>query len=595
MLRTTFLGVVLCLGCASAETSPRPVKNVLVLLGDDPSLPTVAQLYNAIQATLKARDPSAVNVYVESLDVSRFGAADYPPQVAQWYRQKYRSVRPDVIVAVALHALTFLLNQRANLWPGIPILAGAITPHQLGGLQLPSDVTPVVMNLQYERTLDLARALFPRTRRVAAVYGSAPRDKADLRQLQELEAKTRDSLEWSYLTGLTTAELKRRLAELPDQTVVLWSIATADSAGRSFIPAFESVAALAPSSSAPVFGVYATYLGTGMVGGVTFDAAVSGREVAEAARSALGLPPSSTLPFAKGGVGPTQLDWNQLRRWGIPENRLPPGSRILFREPSLLETHRELVIVTSVGMVILTALVVFLAGERRRLAAAQVQLKGQAEELRHLTAALIMAQEEERSRIARELHDDINQRLALLAIETRQLHQQAGAASFAPQLEELSSTVSSLSTDVHRLAHGLHPAKLDLLGLLPAVKRHCQEVARQSGIAVELTGGRLPDDLSRDTSLCLYRVVQESLANVVRHSGSKRASVDLRTVDGIVALTIADHGRGFDPSSVGVDHGMGIVSMRERLRLVNGVISIQSRPDAGTEVKAEVPAKAGRP
>lgn len=112
---------------------------------------------------------------------------------------------------------------------------------------------------------------------------------------------------------------------------------------------------------------------------------------------------------------------------------------------------------------------------------------------------------------------------------------------------------------------------------------------------MELTGGHLPDDLSRDTSLCLYRVVQESLANVVRHSGSKRASVDLRAVNGAVAVTIADQGRGFDPGSVGVDHGMGILSMRERLRLVNGVISIQSRPDAGTEVKAEVPAKVGRP
>jgi signal transduction histidine kinase len=589
------LGAALCVAYAGAEVPLHEVKNVLILLGDDPSLPAVAQYYNAIQATLKASDPSAVNVYVESLDVTRFRGADYPPQVVQWYRQKYRSVRPNVIVTVTLASLTFMLNQRANLWPGVPILAGAITSHQIGGLQLPADVKPVLIDLQYEQTLKLARTLFPRTRHVVAVYGSAPRDKADLRQLQEVEAKTGDRLEWSYLTGLSAAEYKSRLAGLPDQTIVLWSIATADSAGRSFVPAFESVAALAPSSSAPVFGVYATYLGAGMLGGVTLDAPAAGREIAEAARSALGLPPSSTLPFARGGVGPTQLDWNQLRKWGIPENRLPHGSKILFREPSLLEAHRELVISASVAMVILAALVVFLSLERRRLAAAQRELNRQAQELRGLSAALIMAQEEERSRIARELHDDINQRLALLAIETRQLRQQAGAASIAPRLEELSVAVAGLSTDVHSLAYGLHPAKLDLLGLLPAVKRHCQEVERHSGIAVELTGGNLPGDLSRDISLCLYRVVQESLANVVRHSGSQRASVDLRMVDGIVVVTIADNGVGFDPGSAGSSHGLGILSMRERLRLVNGAISIKLLPDAGTEVKATVPVEVARP
>jgi len=245
------------------------------------------------------------------------------------------------------------------------------------------------------------------------------------------------------------------------------------------------------------------------------------------------------------------------------------------------------VIATSIALLILTVLVVFLLVERRQLAAAQVRLKGLTEELRHLSGALITAQEEERTRIARELHDDINQRLALLAIETRELNQQEGAAEIAPQLDEIAEAVTGLSADVHSLAHGLHPAKLDLLGLLPAVKRHCQEVTRMNGIVVDLTAGELPDGIPRDISLCLYRVVQESLANVVRHSGSTHAAVDLRAVNGTIAVTIADDGCGFDPA-VSMDHGMGIVSMRERLRMVNGSISIRPLPGAGTEVKATV-------
>jgi len=589
------LAVALWVGCAGAEVRPREAKNVIVLLSDNLSLPVVAQAWYAIHAHLKAPDPSAVNVYLESLDVSRFGNADYPSQVARWYRQKYHSIRPDVIVTVTVPALRFMLNQRNDLWPGIPIVAGAVTSDQIGSISLPADVTPVFMNLPYERTLEAALSLFPQTRRVVALSGSSPRDQADLPQLRELEAKTRHRLQWSYLTGLSADEFKSRLGRLPDQTIVLWSIVTTDSTGRSFFPASQAGIALAPFSSAPVFGVYPTLLGAGSVGGVMMDPAVTGRDIAETARGVIGLPPSSPLPLAKAGMGPPTFDWKQLQRWGVAARRLPPGSNVLFRPPSLLETHREVVIAVAIALLILTALVAFLSQERRRLAASQAHLRGLADALRHLSGALMMAQEAERARIARELHDDISQRLVLLSIETRQLLQQGGAAALVPRLEALSLAVDGISNDIRALAHGLHPAKLDLLGLLPAVKRHCQEVERQSGITVELTGGDLPDNLSRDTSLCLYRVIQESLANVVRHSGSKRASVDLRAADGAVALTIADDGRGFDPAIVALNHGMGLVSMRERLRLVDGAMSIQSRPDAGTEIKARVPAKVGQP
>jgi len=593
-LGKAILAFAVCVWCAPAEAPPRGAKNVVVLLGDDLSLAVVAQIWNATFAHLKAPDPSAVNVYLESLDVPRFGTADYPSQVAQWYRVKYRSVRPDVIVTVGVPALTFMLQRRGDLWAGIPMVAGGINSHQIGGIPLPRDVTPVFFNLPYERTLDFALALFPRTQNVVAVSGSAPRDQADLPQLRELEAKTRDRLKWSYLTGLSADEFKSRLERLPDQTIVLWSIVTMDSAGRSFFPAFKAGIALAPSSSAPVFGIYPTLLGAGSVGGVMMDPVATGREIAETARAAIGLPLSSTASLARAGMAPPTFDWRQLQRWDVAKSRLPPGSIILFRQPSLLETHREVVIAATIALLLLNALVLFLSLERRRLAAAQVQLRIQADELRNLSGALIVAQEEERTRIARELHDDISQRLVLLSIEARQISQQACAASLTPQLGELMSTLAGLSIDVHRLAHGLHPAKLDLLGLLPAVKRYCQEVERQSGVVVELTGGDIPGNLSRETSLCLYRVIQESLANVVRHSGSKRASVDLRTVDGAVALTIADDGRGFDTAIVAVEHGMGFVSMRERLRLVNGAISIQSRPDAGTEIRAMVPAEVER-
>jgi signal transduction histidine kinase len=211
--------------------------------------------------------------------------------------------------------------------------------------------------------------------------------------------------------------------------------------------------------------------------------------------------------------------------------------------------------------------------------------------LRELGGRLIGSQEDERRRIARELHDDFNQRLSLLSVELEQASQQLpeSPARVRELMQDLSNRTQELSTDVHRLSHRLHPAKLELLGLVAAVKSFCKELSRQEGARIEFTHRKVPTSIPEDVALCIYRIVQEALRNVVKHSGTGEARVELTGGRDAIRLQVSDSGVGFKPDSVKASGGLGLVSMRERLRLVGGEFSIESQPSRGTRVDIRVP------
>ena len=208
-----------------------------------------------------------------------------------------------------------------------------------------------------------------------------------------------------------------------------------------------------------------------------------------------------------------------------------------------------------------------------------------------LGGKLISAQEEERSRLARELHDNLSQRMALLAIEIEQVAQlvSPSAPEISSGFRELLTRVQEVSSEIHRLSHELHPSKLDRLGLAAASKSLCKEVSRQQGVHVKCDFKNVPDALPRNVSLCLYRIIQESLQNVIKHSGASNATVELHGSPSEIRLHINDHGVGFNPDSAGRKGGLGLLSMRERLRLVGGSISIRSKPSSGTRIDVTVP------
>jgi PAS domain S-box-containing protein len=213
------------------------------------------------------------------------------------------------------------------------------------------------------------------------------------------------------------------------------------------------------------------------------------------------------------------------------------------------------------------------------------------EALAGVSRKLIEVQERERTRIARDLHDDIAQRLALLAIDIDEFQQSLPGCSSEvfTRLDALRKQTSQLATDVQAISHGLHSSKLEYLGIVAAMKGFCIEFAEKHQFEIDFKARHLPDAVTSETSICLFRVLQEALQNAAKHSGVRYFEVELSRTSKEIQLTIADQGAGFDPKGALNGCGLGLTSMQERLRLINGSLSIKSRPGRGTRVYARVP------
>ena len=213
--------------------------------------------------------------------------------------------------------------------------------------------------------------------------------------------------------------------------------------------------------------------------------------------------------------------------------------------------------------------------------------------LANVSRKLIEAQEQERARIGRELHDDIGQRLALLAAELQQLQDNPlMLPEVRSRMDELEKQISEIASDIQLLSHELHSAKLHYLGLAGAVRGFCREFSEKQKLEVDVQTDALPA-LSPDISLCLFRVLQEALHNSAKHSGVRHFEVRLWGTGDEVHLTVKDSGVGFDRERAKLGQGLGLVSMEERLKLVNGSFTIESQPGGGATIHARVPVERG--
>lgn len=209
---------------------------------------------------------------------------------------------------------------------------------------------------------------------------------------------------------------------------------------------------------------------------------------------------------------------------------------------------------------------------------------------------LIEAHEEERTWLARELHDDINQRIALLAVELGNLERapRVSAAGMHRRLKELRNRIADLGKDVQALSHHLHSSKLEYLGLEEAAAGFCKELSEQQNVEIDFTAEDIPRTTPREVSVCLFRVLQEALQNAVKHSGVKHFTVELYGNPNEISLAVSDLGVGFNPEEAKDSSGLGLISMRERLHLVNGELSIESESNRGTTFRARVPLASGQ-
>jgi signal transduction histidine kinase len=582
--------VALCVLVSCSVTSAAQTKRVLVVYPTSDGQPGTLRFQESLRLGLMNSPTDHIEVFNEYLDSTRFPDELYQSRLADFLRTKYLGREPDVIIPALAPALDFVLKYRDKLFPGVPVVFGAIDKHEVEARTLGKGVLGIPMTVDLESTLDLALRLHQDTRRVVVVAGKSRLDAYWADEARRAFRRYETKMDFVYLTGLPLNDLLREVANLPDHSVVYYLHVLEDGLGNAYIPA-EVARRISAAANAPVYGHYSTYIGDGIVGGCIARFENEGAKAADVAFRVLAGQEPENISLSGTTKNPIVVDWSQLKRWGIGEERLPPETIILNKPPNFWDLYKWQVI-GAIAVCAAEALLIvglLLAHVNRRRAEAGLR-EGQLE-LRKLTGRLLLAQETERRRIALELHDDLNQNLALLAVDLDLLGQNPAmsGALLGERMLALSGRVKQLSSEVHELSHQLHPTKLEQLGLVVAVRGLCGELSHTHGVEIDFAAKQVAFTISADTSLCLYRITQEALRNVIKHSGARHARVELRGSPNTISLRISDDGCGFDTGSADGKGGLGLVSMRERLRLVGGDITILSRPSGGVQIDVDVP------
>jgi signal transduction histidine kinase len=529
-----------------------------------------------------------VDYYSEFIDEGRFSQPDYQIAFRDFIASKYRGLQLELVIAMGQKPLEFVITHRNVLFAGAPIVYFADTDDPVPNFP---NATGVVAKANLAGTVALATALQPDTQNVFVVIGVGADAflESARRQLRAFEPR----LSITYLAGLPTADLEARLTKLPPRSIVYYLVVDRDGAGERFHP-LEYLSRLTPITNAPVYSWVDSAMDRGIVGGSLKDQVAQAQAVGQLAVRVLSAGSAEGIPPVIEDLNVTQVDSRQLQRWRISESRVPPGTVIRFKEPTMWDRYAPFIIIAALVVFAQSVLIggLLLQHNRRRQAEAELlrnqdELRRSYDRIRDLGARLLNAQESERSRVARDLHDDISQQMALLEIDLEQLAGVVEEGEAETLTHETLQRAQEIGRSVHELSHRLHPAKLRLIGLVPALQGLRRELSQQE-IEIKFTHENVPASLPEELSLCLFRIVQEALNNAIKYSKGRHVTVDLRGGQSWLKLTIVDDGVGFDVNTTW-RKGLGLLSMHERLEAVGGSLEIHSKPGAGTRLEVAVP------
>ena len=756
------IGLFISAAIASGGDALKP-KEVLILYSYRHLMPINQQWDRGIRNTIESNLREPVTIDIEYLDFQRLNSRDYREKWLDLLRLKYGELKPDVVIPVHDPTAEFFIENHRSLFPDAAVVFCSISERMRDRLPLTSKMTGVLYRVDFRSTVECARRLLPTTRKVIVVSGAGETDLALVAGAKAAFADEKQ-IEFTYWTGVPIDELRTQASRLPTDSVILFLTFDLDRAGTFSTSSSDVLRRISSAASVPIFGLYDTLLGQGIVGGCLAPVEEQGKRVGEITIRVLRGESPGDIPFTGTEMNRYVFDWRQLRRWGIREQNLPEGSQVAFREPSLWEEYRAY-ITTGAAAILLQSLLItaLLVNRRKRLraehsladrlqfetslsglsarfvdvvpetvhreikcaleqvtnlltldrgtvfevssdglelratlswvragqsqappaipldsipwlwaklnqgdivqfssvaelpadaaqekalmvrlglkAGVAVPLKAKGtilgmvafgqltqerpwnetilnrlklvgevfanalahtradeslcasrEEARQLAGRLLTAQEDERRRLAREMHDDVTQRLAATAIAAGKFEQQFPVADPSREaMASLKDQLIALSDDVHRISRQLHPAILDDLGLEDALRSECDRFAEREGVVTHFHCGGLPDRLPKDIALCLYRIAQEALRNVAKHAQTDRVELVLNADAEFLDLEVRDFGRGFFPEEVRCQPGLGLASMEERTRLVGGEITISSVPSQGTSITVRVP------
>lgn len=696
--------------------------------------PGVILFDKTFQSALSETQGEPITLYNEYADFWHFVGDEYVRTLKDFYQKKYAGRHFDLIVVESSPALEFVLAYGDELFPGTPVFFCVLLEPLIKDLSLKPNFTGILMGVNFRKSLEGALRLQPDTTRVFVVAGTSPIDQPDLASARKEFQQFEGQVELTYLTDLSLEEIERRVSVLPEHSIVFYVGLYRDSAGRSF-PPVESAARIGKAANVPFYSTaeIVTSAANG-VGGYLWSVEAEAVEAAQTARRILAGTKPQDIPVHLADTNRYIFDSRQLKRWGINDQRVPPGSILRFKDQSFWELYKWHII-GVIFLIVLEALLIvrlLISRNRRRKAEEETvrfALDAKAEHerlqevvsnvpgivwesrmqngsdnrtavfvspyvermlgysveewlskpdfalstihendrvefsretaailesgregvvrfrwlakdgrllwveahvapmrdetgktvglrgvtlditerkrdelaLQQLSGRLLMLQDEERSRVASELHDGLGQSLAiiknraLIGLQDQTNHDRA-----IDQLEEIAETATAAILEVREIAYNLRPYQLDRLGLVAAIKFMITRVSESTTLNLASDLERIDGLLSPEAETSVYRIVQEGLNNVVKHSSATAARVEIKRGGGKLAISVQDNGKGISrdaPSGNGTKRnargGVGLAGIAERVRLLDGSFAIDSEPSRGTTLTVHLELPSG--
>lgn len=588
--------------------NPDQPKGVLLLFDERSDFPGLVLLDRSLTSALNAGTAGRLEIYREFMDRARFPDPHHAAEFQDHLQQKYAGKRIDVIVAALGPSLEFLVNRRTGLFQGVPIVFAGIDRREIDGRNMGPDVTGVLVSREFKPTLEIALKLHPGTRRVVFIGGAADfnryweeRARREFREFENRVAIT-------YLTDVAMADILKEVASLPPHTIILFLHLFKDAAGTSFKPN-EAVSLIAQKAAAPIYVFLDQYLGHGVVGGHVYSLEAHGAKAAEMALRVLGGEKPASIPMLEGGSNVTMFDWRELRRWGIDENRLPPGAVVRFREASFWELYRWHVAAAIAIIAAQAALIVALLVHRRRRRLAELEVQRQRSALAHASALAVVGE------LTASIAHEINQPLGAILSNTdaAELLLEAGAPheSIRQIMEDIRKDDRRASDVIQRLRallrkHEIEARPFDLNEAIADALRVVRADAERRRVAIDAEFAALPSvrgDRTHIQQVLLNLIVNGMDAMVDTHVTRRRLVVRTARAGGDLEVSVTDAGPGIPPERMPKlfesffttkqsGMGLGLSIARSIVEAHGGRIRAENNPGGGATFRFTLPARA---
>jgi sigma-B regulation protein RsbU (phosphoserine phosphatase) len=652
---------------------------------------------------------------MEFMDSKRFFDDRYFQLLLETYKEKYRRIAPDVVIAADNDAFDFVRQHHEALFAGTPLVFCGVNDFNDAMISGNHQITGVIEETDARSTIEVALKLHPKTEQIAVVNDRTTTGVAMKNEVLEVATYFRDSVKFVFLEDLNMSELQERVKALPPRSVILLTVFNYDKSGQ-FFTFEESLARIYPYANAPIYSVWDFYLGQGIVGGMLTSGFQQGKAAGELALRVLRGEAAGNIPVIRRSPNRYMFDYAEMKRFSLPQSALPEDS-IMINLPDTFYSRYKGLIFISAGTFVFLSVIIFVLGfnislrkrtekalreserkyrdlydnapdmyhsvdkegviiecnetearilgypkaeiigrpitdfltepsrmvhekefpaiikmnaiqdlerdfvkkdgttftvsmnvfletnsagdlvktktigrdisERVRV---EAELRRSRENLRNLSAHIESAREQERGRIAREVHDELGVTLSKLKLDIAWLEKRlSDHRHLMDKTKAMSDLVDDTIGSVQRISSELRPGVLDHLGLPAAIKWQAGEFRDRAGIQCIMS--LLPEDveLDQNLSIAVFRIFQETLSNVVRHAEATKVEIDLLQTDGILTLEVRDNGKGISDEQISNPASFGLMGIRERVGFLGGSLKIRGIPGKGTTMTVNLP------